>query len=87
MTQELDAIDFIGDLSKSTGVNIAVGMNAFLEQPDQTNQFKLLIDPSSLSGEDEAKIERYAESRRLSIHDCWSDWGRFLRVSKPKTAS
>jgi hypothetical protein len=84
MTQILDAIDLIGDLSKSTGVNVAVGVNAFLEQPDQTNHFNLLIDPSSLSGEDEAKLEHYAESKRLNIHECWSDWGRYLRISMPK---
>jgi hypothetical protein len=45
----------IGELNKSTRVKVAVGMNAFLEQPDQTNHFKLLIDSSSLSGEDEAR--------------------------------
>jgi hypothetical protein len=85
MTQELDAIDFIGELGKSIGVSIAVGKNVFLEQPDKTNLYSVIIDPSSLSNDDESKLERYAESQRLRVNECWNDWGRFLRVSKPRT--
>jgi len=87
MTQELEALDFIGDLGKSTGVKIAIGMNVFIEQPDQINLFNILIDPSSFNEEDESKLEHYTESIKLRIDECWNDWGRFLRVSKPRSTT
>jgi hypothetical protein len=87
MIQEIDALDFIGELSQSTGVMMAVGVNACIENPDPGVQFRVLIDPSSFSDGDESKLEAYAERRGLEISDEWSDWGRFIKIFKPRLAT
>jgi hypothetical protein len=85
MIHESEALDFIGELGKSTGISVAVGVNAFLEYPDPSSLFNILIDPSGFSDKDESKIEHYAEEKRFKMVEAWNDWGRYLRVSKPRT--
>jgi hypothetical protein len=82
MVYESEALDFIGDLGKTTGISVAVGVNAFLEYPDSSSLFNILIDPSSLNDEDESKVERYAEERRLKVTETWNDWGKYLKITK-----
>jgi hypothetical protein len=82
MTQELEALDFLGEMSQATGVNIAVGVNAYLEAPDAFNSYMILIDPSSMSDEDESRLEEYSERLGFRVVEAWNDWGRFLRISK-----
>ena len=82
MTQELDVIDFIGEMSQATGVNIAVGVNAYTENPDTFSSYVVLVDPSSLSDEDESRLFEYSERRGFRVVDSWSDWGRFIKIMK-----
>jgi hypothetical protein len=82
MIQENDALDFIGDMSKATGVNVAVGVNAHIEDPDPFSTYMVLIDPSSLTDEDESKLELNSERQDLRMVEAWNDWGRFLKISK-----
>ena len=85
MIQELEALDFISEMSQATGVNLAIGLNAYIDDPDHFSSFKVLIDPSSLSDEDESRLEAYAERRGLRVTEAWSDWGRLLKISKLRT--
>ena len=82
MIQELDALDFISEMSQATGVIVALGVNAHIEEPDPFSFYMVLIDPSSLSDEDESKLEEYSERRGLRMVEAWNDWGRFLKISK-----
>jgi hypothetical protein len=85
LIQELEALNFMGEMSQATGVNVAVGVNAYVEEPDSFSSFMFLIDPSSLSDEDESKLEDYSERRGLRIVEAWNDWGRFLKIIKLRT--
>jgi len=87
MIQEAEAVDFVGEMSQATGVNLAIGVNTFSENIDPFTQFVVLIDPSGLSGEDESKLEEYCERRGLRVVEAWNDWGRFLKISKLRTVS
>jgi hypothetical protein len=82
LIQELETLDFICDMSQATGVKVAIGVNAYIEEPDQISSYMVLIDPSSLSGEDESKLEEYSKRRNLRVVDEWNDWGRFLKIIK-----
>ena len=84
MIKETDALDFIGELSQSTGVKIAVGVNAYVENPNSFFSYTVFIDPSSLSDGEESKLEEYCECRGLRIVEAWNDWGRFMKISKLK---
>ena len=85
MIPEAEAVDFVGEMSQATGVNVAIGVNTFLENIDPFTQFTVLVDPSGLSGEDESKLEDYCERRDLRMVEAWNDWGRFLKISKLRT--
>jgi hypothetical protein len=82
--QELDALDFIAEMSQATGVKVAINVNAYIKEPDTFSSYMILIDPSSLSDEDESKLEEYSEKRGLMV-ETWGDWGRFLKISKLRT--
>ena len=85
LIQELESLDFLGEMSQATGVKVAVGVNAYVEEPDSFSSFAVLIDPSSLSDEDESKVANYSERRGLRVVEAWNDWGRFLKISKLRT--
>ncbi len=87
MILEAEAVDFVGEMSQATGVNVAIGVNTFLENSDPFTQFTVLVDPSGLSDEDESKLEEYCERRDLRLVEAWNDWGRFLKISKLRTVS
>ena len=82
MIEEAEALNLISEMGQSTGVNLSIGLNAYIDEPDHFSSYKILIDPSSLSDEDESKLEAYAERKGLTVTEEWSDWGRFLRISK-----
>ena len=82
MIQELDALEFVGGMSQDTGVNISIGVNAYIENPDPFSSYVVLIDPSSLSDEDESKLFEYSERKGFRVVETWSDWGRFLKIMK-----
>jgi hypothetical protein len=86
LIQEAEAVEFVGEMSQATGVNVAIGVNTFLENPNPFSQFVVLIDPSGLSGEDESKLEEYCERRDLRVVEAWNDWGRFLKIMKLRHA-
>ena len=82
MIPEAEALGFIGEMSQSTGVNLSIGLNVYIDEPDHLSSCKILIDPSSLSDGDESRIEMYAERKGLSVTEAWNDWGRFLMMLK-----
>ena len=82
MTQN-NTLDFVGEMSRDTGVWVAIGVNAYLQDNDP-NPTNVLIDPSSLSDEDESKLEEYAERKGLEVDEEWSDWGRFIKILIPR---
>ena len=82
MVQDPEALDFIGEMAQTLGANIAIGVNAYVEEPDSFSEYVILIDPSSLSIEDETELEEYSEKRGFKVFESWNDWGRFLRISK-----
>jgi hypothetical protein len=81
MIQELNALDFIGEMSQATGVKIAVGLNAYIEESNPFYLYTITIDPSSMSDEDESKLEEYSNKQGLRMGESWNDWGRFLTIS------
>ena len=85
MIGEAEALGFIGEMSRAMGVNLAIGLNAYIDEPDHFSSYKILIDPSSLSDGDESRLEAYAERKGLTVTEEWSDWGRFIRISKLRT--
>ena len=82
MIQNLEALDFVGEMSQATGINIAIGVNAYVEAPDPFSEYVIVIDPSSLSVKDESDLEEYSVKRGFKVIDSWNDWGRFIRISK-----
>jgi len=82
LIQELEALDFVGEMSQATGVKVAVGANAYIEEQDPFASYSVLIDPSGLSEEDESKLEEYSERQGLRVTEAWNDWGRFMKISK-----
>ena len=49
MIHEAEVMGFISEMSQSTGIMLAIGLNAYIDEPDHFSSFKVLIDPSSLS--------------------------------------
>ena len=82
MIQDPEALDFVGEMAQALGVNIAIGVNAYVEEPDPFSEYVILIDPSSLSLKDESELEEYSEKRGFKFIESWNDWGRFIRISK-----
>ena len=82
MIQDPEAIDFVGEMAQSLGLNIAIGVNAYVEEPDPFAEYVILIDPSSLSVEDESELEEYSVKRGFRVINSWNDWGRFIRFTK-----
>jgi len=82
MIQDPEALDFVGEMANELGINIAVGFNAYVEDADSFSEYIILIDPSSLSVEDESELEEYSVKRGFKVFESWNDWGRFLRISK-----
>ena len=82
MIQDPEALDFVGEMANELGINIAVGFNAYVEDADSFSEYIILIDPSSLSAEDESELEEYSVKRGFKVIESWNDWGRFLRISK-----
>jgi hypothetical protein len=82
MIQDSEALDFVGEMAHELGINIAIGVNAYVEDADSFSEYIILIDPSSLSIEDESELEEYSVKRGFKVFESWNDWGRFLRISK-----
>jgi len=82
MIQDQEAIDFVGEMAQTLGVNIAIGINAYIEVADHFSDYGIIIDPSSLSVEDESGLVKYSEKRGFKVINSWNDWGRFIRVTK-----
>ena len=82
MIPDPEALDFVGEMAHELGINIAVGVNAYVEDADSFSEYIILIDPSSLSIEDESELEEYSVKRGFKVFESWNDWGRFLRISK-----
>ena len=85
MIQDPLALGYVGDMSQATGVNIAIGVNAYIEESDPFSEYVILIDPSGLSSDDESELEKYSEKSGLTVVESWNDWGHFLRFSKLRT--
>jgi hypothetical protein len=85
LIQELEALDFVGEMSQATGVKVAIGVNTYIEESDPFSEYVILIDPSSFSDEDESKLEEYSTRRGVRIVESWNDWGRFLKIMKLRT--
>ena len=82
MIPEAEAVEFVNEMSRVTGVLVSFGVNAFYVEPEPSLAFTVLIDPSSLDGFTESKLEKYADRKGLIVDEEWSDWGRFLKFSK-----
>ena len=82
MVNETDAMGFIGDMNQATGVGLAVGVNAYIENPDLFSSCVVLVDPSFLSGEDELRLSEYIEGKGFRVVESWGDWGRFIKFMK-----
>ena len=85
LVQELEALDFVGEMIEATGVNVAIGVNAYIEEQDPFSSYAVLIDTSSLSDGDESKLKEFSERQGLIVGEAWNDWGRFLKISKLKS--
>jgi hypothetical protein len=81
---EAEAVEFINDMSRATGVLVSFGVNAYYGDLEPGSAFVFFIDPSSLDGYSESKLESYIERRGFRLHEEWNDWGRFLKVTKPR---
>ena len=84
MIPEAEAVEFINEMSRTTGVLVSFGVNAYYGYLEPGTAFVVFIDPSNLDGFSESKLETYIERRGFRMHDEWNDWGRFLKISKPK---
>ena len=82
MIPEAEAVEFVNEMSQSTGVLVSFGVNAYYLNPEPKSAFVFLIDPSYLDGAAESKLETYAESKGLRVDEEWNDWGRFLKFTK-----
>jgi hypothetical protein len=69
-------------MSRNTGILVSFGVNAYYLEPEPSLAFSVLIDPSSLDGFTESKLEKYADRKGLIVDEEWGDWGRFLKFSK-----
>jgi hypothetical protein len=87
MIPEAEAVEFVNEISQTTGVLVSFGVNAYYVNPESSASFVVFIDPSYLNGDAESKIEAYAERKGLRVDEAWSDWGRFIRISKPRRVS
>lgn len=76
------ASDFIGKMSKTTGIRLAIGVNTYIENHVRSVFCNILIDPSSLNDEEESRLEVYAKQLGLEVRDEWNDWGRFVKLTK-----
>ncbi len=50
----------------------------------EEERFRLRIDPSCLTEEDEDRIKGFAERRGFTAEDIWNDWGWYLKISKTR---
>ena len=82
MIPEAEAVEFINEMSRATGVLVSFGVNAYYVEPEPSVVFSVLIDPSSLDGFTELKLEKYADRKGFKVDEEWGDWGRFLKFSK-----
>jgi len=85
LAQDVDALNFLSDICQATGIRLVVGVNAYPENFHKSNLdncYGVLVDPSSLSGDDESKLKQYAEEQNLVFFEEWNDWGRFLKIAK-----
>ena len=87
MIPEAEAVEFVNEMSRATGVLVSLGVNAYYVDPELSAIFVLFIDPSYLNGENESRLEAYAERRGFRIAEEWNDWGRFLKIIKPRFIS
>jgi len=87
MYRESDVLEFVRELSESTGLRVYLGLNVFVTPPpplfDQDGEgYRVKVDPTAFTFEEEDKIKRFAEMRGLVIEDYWNDWGRYLKIWK-----
>ena len=73
MIPDPEALDFVGEMANELGINIAVGFNAYVEDADSFSEYIILIDPSSLSVEDESELEEYSVKRGFKVIESWND--------------
>ena len=85
MIPEVEAVEFVNEMSQATGVLVSFGVNAYYVEPEYNTTFTVLIDPSYLDGAAESKLEAYAERKGLKVQEEWGDWGRFLKISKRRS--
>jgi hypothetical protein len=84
MIPEAEAVEFVNEMSRATGVLVSFGLNAYYMHPEPSSVFVVYIDPTGLNGVDESKLEAYVERKGLMVAEEWSDWGRFIKFSKPR---
>jgi len=60
MSRVNDAIDYVEEMSQATGVGLILGANVYLENSDSWSSYSVLVDPSSLSDEDEVRLIGYS---------------------------
>ena len=89
MMRKLDVMEFVDDLRESTGARVNLGLNAFYTPPPplfdpEGEGFRLRIDPSILSADEENRIREFAVRRGFTAEDTWSDWGRYIKIWRKK---
>jgi hypothetical protein len=57
MIPELEAVEFVNDMSQTTGVLVSFGVNAYYVNPEPKSAFVFLIDPSYLDGAAESSLK------------------------------
>ena len=87
MIPEAEAVEFVNEMSQSTGVLVSFGVNAYYVNPEPSSAFIVYIDPSHHNQDAESKIEAYAQRKGLRVDEAWGDWGRFIRSANPGECS
>lgn len=82
-----EVLEFVTELTESTGLPVYLGLNAFITPPpplfDPDGEgYRVKIDPTAFTFEEEDKIKNFAEKKGLIIEDYWNDWGRYLKIRK-----
>ncbi|MGD0805495.1 MAG: hypothetical protein ABSA11_15655 [Candidatus Bathyarchaeia archaeon] len=85
MIPEAEVVEFVNEMSRTTGVLVSFGVNAYYVDPEPGTAFVVFIDPAYLDGVAVSKMEAYAERKGLNVVEEWSDWGRFLKIMKLRT--
>jgi len=57
MIPEAEAVEFVNEMSRSTGILVSFELNVYYVKPEPNSVFVAHIDPSYLNGVEESKGE------------------------------